>query len=50
MEKEIRQYNVEFNAAPDVATIEGRAIPFNTPSPNREGFRSVEHITSVFQG
>lgn len=41
MEKEIRQYNVEFNAAPDSATIEGRAIPFNIASPNREGFREM---------
>ena len=52
MEKEIRQYNVEFNAAPDVATIEGRAIPFNTPSPNREGFRetiSPEAVEGVFE-
>ena len=52
MEKEIRQYNVEFNAAPDVATIEGRAIPFNTPSPIREGFRetiSPEAVEGVFE-
>ena len=52
MEKEIRQYNVEFNAAPDVATIEGRAIPFNIPSPNREGFRetiSPEAVEGVFE-
>ena len=41
MEKEIRQYSIEFNAAPDVATIEGRAIPFNIASPNREGFRET---------
>lgn len=41
MEKEIRQYSVEFNAAPDVVTIEGRAIPFNVASPNREGFRET---------
>lgn len=52
MEKEIRQYNVEFNAAPDVATIEGRAIPFNIASPNREGFRetiSPEAVEGVFE-
>lgn len=52
MEKEIRQYSVEFNAAPDVATIEGRAIPFNTPSPNREGFRETiapEAVEGVFE-
>lgn len=41
MEKEIRQYSIEFNAAPDSATIEGRAIPFNIASPNREGFREM---------
>lgn len=52
MEKEIRQYSVEFNAAPDVATIEGRAIPFNIPSPNREGFRETiapEAVEGVFE-
>lgn len=52
MEKEIRQYNIEFHAAPDVATIEGRAIPFNTPSPNREGFRETiapEAVQGVFE-
>lgn len=41
MEKEIRQYNVEFKSAPDSKTIEGRAIPFNIASPNREGFRET---------
>ena len=52
MEKEIRQYSVEFNAAPDVATIEGRAIPFNIASPNREGFRETiapEAVEGVFE-
>lgn len=52
MEKEIRQYSIEFNAAPDVATIEGRAIPFNIPSPNREGFRETiapEAVEGVFE-
>ena len=52
MEKEIRQYNVEFNAAPDVITIEGRAIPFNITSPNREGFRETiapEAVEGVFE-
>lgn len=39
--KEIRQCSVEFNAAPESATIEGRAIPFNVQSPNREGFREM---------
>lgn len=52
MEKEIRQYSIEFNAAPDAINIEGRAIPFNTPSPNREGFRetiSPEAVEGVFE-
>ena len=52
MEKEIRQYSIEFNAAPDEATIEGRAIPFNIPSPNREGFRETiapEAVEGVFE-
>lgn len=52
MEKEIRQYSIEFNAAPDVATIEGRAIPFNIASPNREGFRETiapEAVEGVFE-
>lgn len=52
MEKEVRQYNVEFNAAPDVATIEGRAIPFGIASPNREGFRETiapEAVEGVFE-
>lgn len=41
MEKEIRNYTVEFNSSPDNRTIEGRAIPFNVFSPNREGFREM---------
>ena len=41
MEKEIRQFNVEFKADNEARTIEGVAIPFNTLSPNREGFREV---------
>lgn len=52
MEKEIRQFNVEFNSAPDNSEIEGRAIPFNTPSPNREGFRETiapEAVDGVFE-
>ena len=52
MEKEIRQYSIEFNAAPDAVNIEGRAIPFNTPSPNREGFRETiapEAVEGVFE-
>lgn len=39
MEKEIRQFNVEFKADSEKRTIEGVAIPFNFLSPNREGFR-----------
>lgn len=41
MEKEIRQFNIEFHADNDARTIEGVAIPFNVLSPNREGFREV---------
>jgi len=40
MEKEIRQYNIEFKSANE-GMIEGRAIPFNVASPNREGFRET---------
>lgn len=52
MEKEIRQYSVEFKSVPDIPVIEGRAIPFNTPSPNREGFRETiapEAVDGVFE-
>lgn len=52
MEKEIRQYSVEFKTAPDSPVIEGRAIPFNIPSPNREGFRETiapEAVEGVFE-
>lgn len=42
MEKEIRSFNIEFKSVPESRTIEGRAIPFNYESPNREGF--VERI------
>lgn len=41
MDKEIRQFNVEFKADNEARTIEGVAIPFNVLSPNREGFREV---------
>lgn len=41
MEKEIRSYNIEFKAVPESRVIEGRAIPFNVFSPNREGFREM---------
>ena len=41
MEKEIRNFQIEFKTNPEERVIEGRAIPFNTPSPNREGFREV---------
>ena len=41
MEKEIRSFSIDFRADVDTRTIEGVAIPFNTPSPNREGFREV---------
>lgn len=52
MEKEIRQYSVEFKSAPETPVIEGRAIPFNIPSPNREGFRETiapEAVDGVFE-
>lgn len=39
MDKEIRSFEVELRKAPESRTIEGRAIPFNVFSPNREGFR-----------
>ena len=52
MEKEIRQYNVTFMSAPENSLIEGRAIPFNIASPNREGFRETiapEAVEGVFE-
>lgn len=52
MEKEIRQYSVEFKSVPENPVIEGRAIPFNIPSPNREGFRETiapEAVEGVFE-
>lgn len=51
MEKEIRQYNIEFHTNEN-RTIEGRAIPFNVKSPNREGFREMitpEAVEGVFE-
>lgn len=39
IEKEIRSFEVELRKKPESRTIEGRAIPFNVLSPNREGFR-----------
>ena len=51
MEKEIRQYSIEFRANSD-RTVEGRAIPFNVKSPNREGFREMivpEAVEGVFE-
>lgn len=41
MEQEIRSFNVELRKAPESRRIEGRAIPFNFLSPNREGFREM---------
>lgn len=38
MEKEVRNLNIEFSTSED-RMVEGRAIPFNVWSPNREGFR-----------
>lgn len=51
MEKEVRQYNIEFHANEN-RTIEGKAIPFNVKSPNREGFRELiqpEAVEGVFE-
>lgn len=41
MEKEFRQLSIELRANPESRVIEGRAIPFNVFSPNREGFREM---------
>ena len=52
MEKEVRQYSIEFHSAPETNVIEGRAIPFNIPSPNREGFREMvvpDAVEGVFE-
>jgi len=49
MEKEIRSFNIEFRADGDNRTIEGRAIPFNFLSPNREGFRE-QILPSAVEG
>ena len=51
MEKEIRQFNIEFHANEN-RVVEGRAIPFNIASPNREGFRETikpEAVEGVFE-
>ncbi len=41
MDKEVRSFEVELRKSPESRTIEGRAIPFNVFSPNREGFREM---------
>lgn len=41
MEQEIRNINIELRANPESRIVEGRAIPFNIKSPNREGFREM---------
>lgn len=41
MEKEFRNFTMELRAVPETRKIEGRAIPFNIKSPNREGFREM---------
>lgn len=41
VETEIRSFEVELRKAPEGRRIEGRAIPFNILSPNREGFREM---------
>lgn len=53
MEKEIRNYNIEFHADPENRIVEGRAIPFNVKSPNREGFREMiapEAVEGIIEG
>lgn len=53
MEQEVRQLNIEFHANPESRVIEGRAIPFNVYSPNREGFREMiapEAVEGVIEG
>lgn len=52
MEKEFRNYSIEFKSNPETRLIEGRAIPFNIQSPNREGFREMikpEAVEGVFE-
>ena len=39
MEQEIRNLNINYNVNEENRIVEGRAIPFNVWSPNREGFR-----------
>lgn len=41
MDKEIRNISVEYRLDADKRIVEGRAIPFNVFSPNREGFREM---------
>ncbi len=41
MEKEIRNFEIEYKFDKESGIIEGRAIPFNVFSPNREGFREM---------
>ena len=41
IDKEIRSFEVEIRKVADSRKIEGRAIPFNVFSPNREGFREM---------
>ena len=53
VEKEIRSFEVELRKAPESRRIEGRAIPFNVFSPNREGFRELvapEAVEGVIEG
>ena len=51
MEKEVRFLNIEYRLNEN-REVEGRAIPFNIKSPNREGFReevSPESVEGVFE-
>lgn len=52
MDKEVRSFQIEYKADEESRVIEGRAIPFNVFSPNREGFRemiSPEAIEGVIE-
>lgn len=41
MEKEVRNIEVEYRLDTEKRIVEGRAIPFNVFSPNREGFKEM---------
>lgn len=52
MDREIRNFQIEFKTDEESRVVEGRAIPFNVFSPDREGFRemiSPEAIEGVIE-